>query len=122
MGPQSGLDHTPRLQVGQTAFGLPATCHLGELGADEARRDRSDGHARAAQFLGERLREAEHERLARRIGGEVRHGLERHLRGDIDDATPTPDEHLWEERAGQRDDRLDVEAQRAGSPPWMRHR
>jgi hypothetical protein len=33
MGPQSGLDHTPRLQVGQTAFGLPATGHLGELGA-----------------------------------------------------------------------------------------
>jgi hypothetical protein len=56
MGPQSGLDHTPRLQMRYLAFGLPATGHLGELGADEARRDRSDGHARAAQFLSERLR------------------------------------------------------------------
>jgi hypothetical protein len=67
-------------------------------------------HAAAAELLGERLGEGEHERLARRIDGEVGHRLEGHLPGDVDDAAATPLQHGWNKSAGQRNERFHVQS------------
>src|SRR4029450_8248304 len=85
--------------------------HLSELGADKARRDRRYAHAASAELLGEGFGEAEHERFARRVEGEVGHRLEGHLRRDVDDPTAPQLHHWWEETVRQRDKRFKIEAQ-----------
>jgi hypothetical protein len=119
---EGGLNYTSWLEVREAALGVVAAGDLGELGRDETGCDRGDAHACAAQLLGEGLREAEHERLAGRVGGEVRHRLEGHLRGDVDDPALAARKQRRQQPAGERDDRVHVQAHELAPEPHRRRR
>jgi hypothetical protein len=60
-----------------------------------------------AQLLVERLGEAQHVRLRRRVPGRVRHGLHAGRRGDVEDRPATALDHARQERRRERHRRLD---------------
>ena len=97
---------------------LPAPGHLAELGLDRARAEGADVDARPAQLLGEPLGEREHERLGRAVDRHVRRRLEGRGRGDVQDDALARGAQVGQERVGEEDERLAVQAdhRRAAGP------
>src|SRR5208282_114402 len=82
--------------------------YLLEFGGGGAGAERSDVYAMRAHLLGERFGERQVERLCRRVGADIRDGLEGGRGGEDEDVAAAAGDHAGEVEMGEVHDRGDI--------------